>query len=138
MATDADWVAEEVSAALLGAGIQLSRIGSGRELAVALGEVAPDLVVLDMQIGSKGGFACCMDLRQDIEAGRAPEVAILLLLDRQADEFLAQQSGADGWVIKPLNPLVLKRTADELLAGSEAGGAVGGEAGSAVGNLVAG
>lgn len=85
-------------------------------MSVALGEVSPDLVVLDMQIGSKGGFACCMDLRQDIEAGRTAEVAILLLLDRQADEFLAQQSGADGWVVKPLNPLMLKRTAEELLA----------------------
>lgn len=130
MATDADWVAEEVSSALLGAGIQVSRIRSGRELAVALGEVSPDLVVLDMQIGSKGGFACCMDLRQDIEAGRVPEVAILMLLDREADEFLAQQSGADGWVVKPLNPLVLKRTADGLLAGGVAGSAAGAVAGT--------
>lgn len=116
VATDADWVAEEVSAILLDAKTQVSRVKSGREISAAVDAVSPELVVLDMQIGSKGGIAACLDLRQDIEAGRAPEMAIMLLLDRQADEFLARESGADGWLVKPLNPILLRRKAEELLA----------------------
>ncbi len=117
MATDADWVAEEVFAALLDTETKVSRVKSGREISAALGAVAPDLIVLDMQIGSKGGMATCLDLRHDMEAGRVPQTAIMLLLDRQADQFLARESGADAWLVKPLNPIVLRRQAEELLAG---------------------
>ena len=41
-----------------------------------------------------------------------------MLLDRQADVFLAQRSGADGWLVKPLDALRLKRA---LLAVMEGG-----------------
>ena len=32
-----------------------------------------------------------------------------MLLDRRADVYLARRSGAEGWLIKPLDPLRLKR-----------------------------
>ena len=94
----------------------VSRVAEGREIRAALDEVQPDLIVLDMQIGSMGGVATCLDLRHDMEAGRVSPVPILLLLDRDADQFLAKESGADGWLVKPLNPLLLRRTASEMLA----------------------
>lgn len=115
-AADADWVSEEVFSALVDSETYVSRVAGGREIRAALDETQPDLIVLDMQIGSMGGVATCLDLRHDMEAGRVPVVPILLLLDREADEFLAKESGADGWLVKPLNPLQLRRTAEELLA----------------------
>lgn len=114
-AADADWVSEEVFSALLDAETYVSRVAGGREIRVALDEAQPDLIVLDMQIGSMGGVATCLDLRHDMVAGRMPVVPILLLLDREADEFLAKESGADGWLVKPLNPLLLRRAAEDLL-----------------------
>lgn len=114
-AADADWVSEEVFSALVDSETYVSRVAGGREIRAALDETQPDLIVLDMQIGSMGGVATCLDLRHDMEAGRVPVVPILLLLDREADEFLAKESGADGWLVKPLNPLQLRRTAEELL-----------------------
>lgn len=113
-AADADWVSEEVFSALVDSETYVSRVAGGREIRAALDETQPDLIVLDMQIGSMGGVATCLDLRHDMEAGRVPVVPILLLLDREADEFLAKESGADGWLVKPLNPLHLRRTAEEL------------------------
>ena len=115
-AADADWVSEEVFSALVDTDTYVSRVAEGREIRAALDEVQPDLIVLDMQIGSMGGVATCLDLRHDMEAGRVPPVPILLLLDRDADQFLAKESGADGWLVKPLNPLLLRRTASEMLA----------------------
>ena len=66
-------------------------------------ESTPDLVVLDLQIGNMGGIAACLHLRHEAGAGRLPDVPVLMLLDRQADVFLAKRSGADGWVVKPLD-----------------------------------
>jgi len=78
---------------------------------------APDLVVVDLQMGSMGGMAVCMDLRLEESGGRAPHVPVLMLLDRRADVFLARRAGAEGWVVKPLDALRLNRAVVRLLAG---------------------
>jgi DNA-binding NarL/FixJ family response regulator len=46
-----------------------------------------------------------------------PHVPVIMLLDRRADVFLARRSGADGWLIKPLDPLRIKRAVAAVLAG---------------------
>jgi DNA-binding response OmpR family regulator len=43
-----------------------------------------------------------------------------MLLDRVADEWLAGQAEADAWLVKPIDPLALRRTVDEVLAGLSA------------------
>ena len=40
-----------------------------------------------------------------------------MLLDRRADVFLARRSGAEGWLLKPLDPIRLRRAVAALLAG---------------------
>ena len=40
-----------------------------------------------------------------------------MLLDRPADLHLARRSGAEGWLIKPLDSLRLKRATSAILAG---------------------
>ena len=42
-----------------------------------------------------------------------------MLLDRQADVFLAKRSDADGWVVKPLDAFSLRRAATAILAGDD-------------------
>ena len=79
----------------------------------------PDLVILDLQIGNMGGMATCMDLRLEIDAERLSPVPILMLLDREADVYLAQQAGAQGWLVKPLDSFRLKMAAVALLAGED-------------------
>jgi CheY-like chemotaxis protein len=39
-----------------------------------------------------------------------------MLLDRSADEWLAAQAEADAWLVKPIDPLALRRTVADLLA----------------------
>jgi len=46
-----------------------------------------------------------------------PHVPVLMLLDRKADIHLARRSGANGWLIKPLNALKLRKAAQEIAAG---------------------
>jgi DNA-binding response OmpR family regulator len=116
LATDADWIRDEVDAAL-GVSHTIHRVRSGAAVLAAAWGVEPDLVLLDLQIGNMGGIACCLDLRLEQRAGRLPEQRIILLLDREADLFLAQRAEADGWLVKPLDSLRLRRAAEAVLGG---------------------
>ena len=117
VATDADYVVNDVTAALGGADVSFTICSEGREVSRLVNAQSYDLVVLDLQIGSMGGMAAAMSLRLDESAGMAPKVKVLMLLDRQADVHLAKRSAADGWLVKPLDPLTLKRAAAMVLAG---------------------
>lgn len=109
IATDADWVLNEVRAALEGAGTTFTVCRSGRDVVPAVEARTPDVALLDLQIGSMGGMAVTMDLRLDETAGVLPRVPIVMLLDRTADVHLARRSGADTWLVKPLDPISLRR-----------------------------
>lgn len=115
LATDADWVVEEVAAALSAPDVTFRVVRSGHDVRPAVKASTPDLVILDFQIGNMGGMATCLDLRLESDVGRLPRVPVLMLADREADIFLARRSEADAWLVKPLNPLQLRRTAHQLL-----------------------
>jgi DNA-binding response OmpR family regulator len=65
-------------------------------------------------------MAVTMDLRLDESDGRVPHVKVLMLLDRKADVHLAKRSAADGWIVKPFDPLALKRAVKLVLEGPAA------------------
>ena len=116
LATDADHIHDEVDAAL-GGDHTVVRVHAGAEVLAAVDEHGPDLVVLDLQIGNMGGMATCLDLRLEERAERIPPQRVVMLLDREADVFLARRAEADAWVVKPVDPLALRRTAQDALAG---------------------
>jgi DNA-binding response OmpR family regulator len=96
---------------------QVREVESGYDVLPAVEERHPDLVVLDFQIGSMGGMATSLELRLEESGGRLDHVPVLLLLDRRADVYLAKRAQADGWVIKPLDPIRLRRAVQALLSG---------------------
>ena len=117
LATDAQWLADEVFAALGGPDTTFTHCREGRMVAGLVRERTPDLIILDLQIGTMGGIAVTMDLRLDESGGLLPHVPILVLLDRKADIHMARRSGADGWLIKPLDALRLRRASRAISAG---------------------
>ena len=119
LASDADWLIEEVRAALSDPGTTVNVVRAGADGRAVVSSQIPDLVILDLQIGNMGGMATCMDLRLEIDAERLSPVPILMLLDREADVYLAQQAGAQGWLVKPLDSFRLKMAAVALLAGED-------------------
>lgn len=114
IATDAQWVLNEVVAALGSPETSFTVCTNGRDVTEAVTARTPDVAVLDSQIGSMGGFAVTMDLRLDQTGGRLPHIPVLMLLDREADVQLARRSGADTWLVKPLDALRLRRAATAL------------------------
>ena len=117
LATDADWIVDEVTAALGGPDTSFTVCRDGRTVSGVVAGRRPDLVITDLQVGSMGGMAISLALRNDESIGTAPPTPILMLLDRTADVYLAQRSHADAWLIKPLDALRLKRAARAAIDG---------------------
>ena len=116
VAADATWVRDLVKAACVGPGQRVIEVSRGQEVRGTVAAEKPDVVVLDMQIGNMGGIACAIDLRLEAGAGRLPDTSILLLLDREADRFLAKRGDADGELVKPIDAGTLRKAVDGLLA----------------------
>ena len=115
LATDADWIERECDAALSGEHT-VHRVRRGAEVIGAVEQLDPSLVLLDLQIGNMGGMAACLAIRQEEDMGRLARRPVLLLLDREADEFLARHSSADDWLLKPIDPMRLAKTVRQALA----------------------
>ncbi len=119
LVTDADWVAAQCEAAL-GGEHTLHRVRRGADTLEAIELVDPALVLLDLQVGNMGGMAACLAVRQEEDMGRLPWRPVVMLLDRDADEFLARRSTADAWLVKPIDPMALARLVASTLAEASA------------------
>jgi DNA-binding NarL/FixJ family response regulator len=117
IATDADWLMEDVDAALSDEDTSVVRVRAGRDVGDAVRRLEPSLVVLDLQIGNMGGIAAALDLQQIFDSGEVSRVPILLLLDRPADVPMARRTGVQGWLLKPLDAFRLRRAARAIAAG---------------------
>ena len=116
VAAEARWVRDLVRNAFIAPGQTVITCDRGQAVRDLVIEHKPELVILDMQIANMGGIAVAIDLRLEAEAERAPETAILLLLDREADRNLAIRASADAELVKPVDAGTLRRTATRLLA----------------------
>ena len=119
VAAEAKWVRDQVRSAFVSPGQEVVEVTRGQDVRAKVGDLEPDLVVLDLQIGNMGGMAVSLDLRLEESGGRLPHVPILLLLDREADRFLARRSAADAMLVKPIDAGTLRRTVKTLLAAEE-------------------
>lgn len=117
LASDLASLRRELETMLSGPDIVIEQASSGLETIERVKQGGIDLVVVDLQIGSMGGMAITMELRNLESYGGADSVAVLMLLDRRPDVFLARRAGADGFVVKPLDPQRMRSAVRALLRG---------------------
>ncbi len=115
VAAEASWIRDQVTTAFAGTDQTVVEVRRGQDVRGAVAQHSPDLVVLDMQIANMGGIACAIDLRMEAAENRIPPTKILLLLDREADRFLAVRADADAELVKPIDAGILRRAAKPLL-----------------------
>jgi CheY-like chemotaxis protein len=115
VASDAPTVRREIEAVISGPDVEVHMVTSGPEAIAFVVEEAPDLLIVDMQMGNMGGMAVCLELRLQESYDAVDHVSVLMLLDRRPDVFLARRSGAEGWLVKPLDPLRLRKAVRVLL-----------------------
>jgi DNA-binding response OmpR family regulator len=119
---DATWVMNDVHAALSLPGYSLHDHEDPRTLTDAVAEIAPDIVVIDMQVATMGGMAMARELKEASLASDFPELPVILLLDRSADSFLAKRAAADAWVQKPFEAAELRAAVSSVLTEEPAAG----------------
>lgn len=105
--SDGAWVINGVRSALSVGSWVIEVLDDPRAIVERLEQSRVDAVVVDMQVGSKGGMAVVRSIRQATDELSRPRT--VLLLDRSADQFLARRAGADASVIKPINAAELRR-----------------------------
>jgi DNA-binding response OmpR family regulator len=117
LASDLASLRHELRTMLEGPDLFVEEVANGPDVVTRVKEGGVDLAVLDMQIGSMGAMAICMELRHEESYGAADPVSVLMLLDRRPDVFLARRSGAEGFVVKPLDPQRVRAAVRALLQG---------------------
>jgi DNA-binding response OmpR family regulator len=113
--SDSDSVLEELRSALEDDETEIRELRTGEDVRLAVEDDAPDLVITDLQVGNMGGMAICLDLHLEESGGRIPHVPVVILLDRRPDVFLARRSAAEGWLVKPLDPLRIRLAVQAVL-----------------------
>jgi signal transduction histidine kinase len=102
------------------AGYQVVEAGSGREVYEVLQQKKPDLILLDVNLPDVNGFEICRQLRNN------PQTAGTVILHISASSILTQhqvtgfESGADGYLVEPIEPAVLLATLNAFLRARKA------------------
>ena len=112
---DTAWVVNDVRAALSDGRTTIREIADPRSVVKAVKEQTPAVVVVDLQIGSMGGMAVTRAVRDAFPMGTASAPPVILMLDRDADAFLAGRSGAAAWVRKPFSSGELRAAVERLV-----------------------
>ncbi|OGR94045.1 MAG: hypothetical protein A2V88_10070 [Elusimicrobia bacterium RBG_16_66_12] len=88
---------------------------SGEGVYEALGELKPDLVVLDANMQPVDGYELCRRIRGD---ARFDLTSVLFLTGAKSDADLVRQieAGGSGFLNKPIEPEELRRVIAEELA----------------------
>jgi DNA-binding NarL/FixJ family response regulator len=117
VASDLPSLRASVRATLEGPELEIIEASSGPEAIEVAVDEEVELAILDLQIGAMGGIAICSELRNLESYDAALHVPVLMLLDRRPDVFLARRCGAEGFCVKPLAPVRLRRAVRAVLEG---------------------
>lgn len=101
-------------------GFQVAAEHRGDHVIEHLQSREPDLVVLDLGLPGRDGFAVCKDLR----AASTLPILILTARDNDIDHVVGLELGADDYVVKPVEPRVLVARIHALLRRSKAAAVV--------------
>lgn len=114
---DAETVSNDLRAVLDDGKTEIVEVSWGAKVRAEVAANTPDLVITDFQVGNMGAVAICLDLHLEESGDRLPHVPVLMLCDRRADVFLARRSSVEGYLVKPLDPIRIRRAVRALLAG---------------------
>ncbi|MFM1654710.1 response regulator transcription factor [Brevibacillus sp. B_LB10_24] len=96
---DDSWMREELMDILQKAGYEAAAITDFHDIALQIATLAPDLVLLDINLPEQSGFDICKSLKSK---GIGP-ILILTSRDKLQDELHGLHLGADDYLTKPCN-----------------------------------
>ena len=116
---DAEAIRVPVQTALTGHGFSVHGLASGTGLEDALAGFGPELVILDVMLPGRDGFALLEVVRRSSRAG----VLMLTARDETADRVRGLAGGADDYLVKPFAMAELMARVQAVLRRVAPGGA---------------
>lgn len=103
LAEDDERLAQLVKDYLESNGFKVVIESVGHNVPRCVGELMPDIVILDIMLPGKDGLTICKEIRPKYEG----PILMLTARDSDVDQVLGLEFGADDYVIKPAEPRVL-------------------------------
>ena len=92
-------------------------VGNGREAVEAIAAEAFDLVLMDLQMPEMDGFEATAAIRKrDADLGTRMPIVALTAHAMQGDRQRCLDADMDGYVSKPIDPVVLFEVIDQVIA----------------------
>jgi DNA-binding response OmpR family regulator len=104
-----------VSRTLRKAGFEVSEVATGGAALDALALSVPDLIILDVRLPDISGFEVCRRIKADPRTGSLPVLHLTASLVTTRDKVEGLESGADAYLVRPVEPLELVATIRALL-----------------------
>jgi signal transduction histidine kinase len=95
--------------------------GSGAEALARAAEGGPDLIVLDVALPDLDGFEVCRRLKRDRRTAHIPVLHLSGVRRETEDRVRGLETGAEAYLIRPLEPAELVATVRALLRGHPPG-----------------
>jgi DNA-binding response OmpR family regulator len=118
---DEPTIADAVATRLRSEGFDVAIAQNGPEAVNRCNELAPDLVVLDLNLPGFDGIEVC----RQIQVHRRVPVVMLTARDDEADLLTGLSVGADDYLTKPFSPRELVARIKAVLRRSQAAGSTG-------------
>lgn len=91
----------------------LEIITDSKNIANRINDFDADILIADMQVSQMGGIAIAIDIEMEQEMDRCKKIPILVLLDRTADQFLANRASCD-FILKPFSIFEIREKIEKL------------------------
>jgi len=117
VASDLPSLRRSIRATIESPGVEVIEASSGHEALQRCLDDDVALAILDLQIAAMGAVAIAAELRNVESYGEVHHVTVLMLLDRRPDVFLARRAGVEGFLVKPIEPVKLRRAVRAVLDG---------------------
>ncbi len=114
VADDQEVNSEVAKAYLCAAGHQVTTVRNGAEALAQVQAQGFDLVLMDMRMPVMDGFQFCEELKNDESISHIP-VILLTALSGNENKIKGYKLGADGYLVKPFDPSLLKSRIDNIV-----------------------
>jgi CheY-like chemotaxis protein len=125
LADDSVTIQKVVGISFANEDVVLVTVDNGDDAVTRAREERPDLVLADIAMPGRDGYAVCEAIKGDASLRHVP-VLLLSGTFETFDEERARQAGADGHITKPFEAQALVDRVNDLLARAEAARSVGG------------
>ncbi|MHB8762068.1 MAG: response regulator [Coriobacteriia bacterium] len=104
---DSATLRQMITMALEVRGYCVTSAGDGITALHSLGDRLPDAILLDLNLPDIDGFELCRRMKRDPRSRNIP-ILVMTGLDQPGFEIMAIEAGADDFIAKPVDPLVLE------------------------------